>query len=127
MLPSKSNHMLSPFQLLHNSPPTYNHLRTFGCQCYPWLRPYKPNKLTLMSNNCIFIWYTQAQKGYRCYDLSTEKIYSSKHVIFDEDTFPYQPQAYILQICLQMQYILPICWYQSQHYSLILHPKKTTT
>lgn len=27
----------SPYQCLYNSTPSYNHLRVFGCYCYPWI------------------------------------------------------------------------------------------
>ena len=35
----------SPFEVLSGRTPNYHKLRTFGCQCYPWLVPYRTNKL----------------------------------------------------------------------------------
>jgi hypothetical protein len=68
--------------------PDYTTLRTFGCLCYPLLRPYANHKLTFRSKPCIFIGYGGNQKGYRCLDPTTNKVYLSRSVIFDETNFP---------------------------------------
>lgn len=46
---------LSPFQLLFPADPNYQKLRTFGCLCYPWLRPYGQNKFSPKSTPCVFL------------------------------------------------------------------------
>lgn len=75
------------FKLLHKHP-DYSLLKTFGCACYPLLRPYIPHKLSLRSTKCVFLGYSSTQKGYRCLDLKTNSVYTSRHVIFDELQFP---------------------------------------
>lgn len=82
--------MTTPYQTLNKTPPTFAHLKTFGWQCFPELRPYQPNKLTPISISCIFLGYAPMQKGYYCLDLLTRKVYTSRHVVFNEDIFPYQ-------------------------------------
>jgi hypothetical protein len=37
--------------------------------------------------------YSQLHKGYRCLHIPTQRIYLSRHVIFEEDTFPFQPSS----------------------------------
>jgi hypothetical protein len=66
----------------------YTLLRTFGCLCYPLLRLYANHKLSFRSKPCIFIGYGGNQKGYRCLDPITNKIFLSQSVIFDETQFP---------------------------------------
>jgi hypothetical protein len=39
--------------------------------------------------HCVFIGYALSQKGYKCLDLATNKIYISCHVLFDESHFPF--------------------------------------
>lgn len=36
-LPTAKFNFLTPFEVLYTHPPDYFILRTFGCQCYPWL------------------------------------------------------------------------------------------
>ncbi|PKU87110.1 Retrovirus-related Pol polyprotein from transposon TNT 1-94 [Dendrobium catenatum] len=88
-LPSSNTHHKSPYELLFGKTPSYERLRIFGCLCYPWLKPYSSNKLAPLSIPCVFIGYASAQKGYRCLDLKTNRIYTSCHVIFNESVFPY--------------------------------------
>lgn len=38
-------HHQSPYHHLYSKSPTYSHLKTFGCACFPFLRPYNNNKL----------------------------------------------------------------------------------
>lgn len=59
---------LSPYQKLFHNPPNYQKLRTFGCLCYPWLRPYAPNKLEFRSMPCVFVGYSLTQSAYQCLD-----------------------------------------------------------
>ena len=78
----------SPYEKLFCHSPDYSSLRVFGCACYPWLRLYVTNKLCLRSTKCIFIRYSPAHKGYCCLDPITGRVYVSRHVTFDENTFP---------------------------------------
>ncbi|WVZ67851.1 hypothetical protein U9M48_016875 [Paspalum notatum var. saurae] len=87
--PSSSIQHDIPFTRPHNQPPTYNHLRVFGCLCYPNMQATSKHKLAPRSTACVFLGYPPSHKGYRCLDLSTRRIIISRHVIFDETTFPF--------------------------------------
>nr|AOG75315.1 integrase [Mirabilis jalapa]AOW44033.1 integrase [Mirabilis jalapa] len=78
-----------PHELLFGSLPTYDHLRIFGCLCYPNLTPMISHKLEPRSTPCVFLGYPPTQKGYCCFDLENKKIITSRHVTFDETVFPY--------------------------------------
>uniref|UniRef100_A0A2N9GPX8 Retroviral polymerase SH3-like domain-containing protein n=1 Tax=Fagus sylvatica TaxID=28930 RepID=A0A2N9GPX8_FAGSY len=88
-LPTPILNSTSPYKVLFNTHPDYSHLRTFGCACYPYLGPYKHDKLSPKSILCVFLGYSTHSKGYRCLDPKTNKIYTSRHVVFDESTFPF--------------------------------------
>ncbi|PKU87463.1 Retrovirus-related Pol polyprotein from transposon TNT 1-94 [Dendrobium catenatum] len=90
-LPSPNTLNKSPYHLLYQSPPDYSILRQFGCRCYPWTKPLSPHKLAPRSISCIFLGYTINQKGFKCFDPITNKIISSRHVQFDESSFPFLP------------------------------------
>lgn len=80
----------SPFQLLFQSVPNYTKLRTFGCLCYPWLRPYGQNKFSPKSTPCVFMGYSLSQSAFLCLDVTTSRIYVSRHVEFHESVFPFR-------------------------------------
>lgn len=67
----------SPNEILFNELPNYNLLKTFGCLCYPHLRPYTSNKFTSRSEKCVFLGYSSIHLGYRCLSLISNKIYIS--------------------------------------------------
>ncbi|CAL9245815.1 unnamed protein product [Arabidopsis halleri] len=86
--PSKAIHNQIPFQLLFQKQPTYEHLRVFGCLCFPNINHSNLTKLSARSTPCLFLGYPSQHRGYRCMDLKTRKIIISRHVIFDETKFP---------------------------------------
>ncbi|KAJ9567550.1 hypothetical protein OSB04_003516 [Centaurea solstitialis] len=88
-MPSRTNSTISPFEHLFKHKPDFSFLRVFGCQCYPHLRPYNHNKMDLRSTSCIFLGYSTAHHGYRCFDPDTERIYIARHVRFNENSFPF--------------------------------------
>lgn len=83
----------SPYQKLYHKSPDYCFLITFGCLCYPFLRPYNTHKLDFRSLPCVFLGYSVAHKGYLCFHKPTSRIYISRHVVFNEDVFPYSLHA----------------------------------
>jgi hypothetical protein len=87
--PSSSIRHEVPYTRLYNTPPSYEHLRAFGCLCYPNLQATSLHKLAPRSVTCVFLGYPSAHKGYRCLDLSTRRIIISHHVVFDELSFPF--------------------------------------
>jgi hypothetical protein len=88
-LPSTACSVPTPHQALFGSPPHYDHLRVFGCACYPNTAATVPHKLAPRSTLCVFLGYSPDHNGYRCLDLSSRRILISRHVVFDESAFPY--------------------------------------
>ena len=87
-MPTPVLNNVSPFTKLHGKLPDYKFLRTFGCSCFPLLRPYNNHKLNFHTQKCLMIGYSPIHKGYKCLD-STGKTYIARHVQFNESEFPY--------------------------------------
>ncbi|KAK8921769.1 hypothetical protein KSP39_PZI020770 [Platanthera zijinensis] len=87
-LPSPVLGNLTPHHLAFGKPPDYSSLKVFGCSCFPLLPPTGRTKLMSPSIHCIFIGYSSTHKGYRCLHFPTGRIYISRHVTFDESSFP---------------------------------------
>jgi hypothetical protein len=56
----------------------------FGCIAYVHVLDEKRSKLDPKAEKCIFIGYSLEQKKYRCFNPSTQKLYMSRDVVFDE-------------------------------------------
>jgi hypothetical protein len=82
---------ISLFQKLFNTPLDYTSLRVFGCKFFSLLRPYTAHKLEFRSKPCIFVGYSHA--GYRCLDITTNRVFLSGNVVFDESSFPAKDHA----------------------------------
>jgi hypothetical protein len=87
-LPTTTIQAACPHLALFGSAPSYEHLRVFGCTCYPNTTATAPHKLSPRSTWCFFLGYCADHKGYRCLDLLTNRLIVSRHVVFDEDRFP---------------------------------------
>jgi len=79
----------SPFEKLFHTTPDYTFLKSFGCACYPNLRPYNSHKFSPRLKECVFLGYSQKHKGYKCLHLESDRMYISRDVIFHEDRFPF--------------------------------------
>jgi hypothetical protein len=77
-----------PHLALFGFAPSYEHLRIFGCTCYPNTTATAPHNLSPCSTRCVFLGYSADHKGYHCLDLLTNSLIVSRHVVFDEDSFP---------------------------------------
>lgn len=89
ILPTPKLQLDSPYSKIHHHQPSYEHLRVFGCACYPCLRPYTQHKFDPRSLTCVFLGYSERHKGYRCLVPTDGRIYISRHVVFDENFFPF--------------------------------------
>ena len=82
----------TPYELLRGRKPNISHLRCFGAKCYVhnngknWLSKFDP-----LSDEAVFIGYSNHSKAYRVYNKRTLCVEESIHVIFDEnDLLTYQ-------------------------------------
>jgi len=75
----------SLFECMFRHIPGYNFLHTFGCLCFPFLRPYHAHKLDFRSFPCVFLGYSSSHLGYYCLDLASHRIYVSRL----ENIFPF--------------------------------------
>ena len=58
ILPTKTLKLSTPQFALYGAAPSYDHLRVFGCKCYPNLSATAPHKLSPRSTQCVFFWVT---------------------------------------------------------------------
>lgn len=80
----------SPFEYLFKKLPDYVHLRTFGCACYPLPKPY--NSLKTKTYQCLFLGYPLEYRGYLCYDMRNDKIYTPRHAFY-KPIFPFSSSS----------------------------------
>lgn len=78
-----------PYEKLFQTKPNYTFLTTFGCLCFPNLRPYNSHKPQFRSTSCTFLGYSPVHKGYRC-RASDSRVYISRHVTFHKNIFPFK-------------------------------------
>jgi hypothetical protein len=89
ILPTKTLNFSTPYFSLHGTHPLYEHLRVFGCKCYPNLSATAAHKLAPRSALCVFLGYSLHHKGYICLDRHTNHVIISRHVVFEESSFPF--------------------------------------
>jgi hypothetical protein len=89
LLPTKAISAPTPYFALFGTTPPYAHLRVFGCACYPNTSTTTLYKLAPRSCRCVFLGYSSDHKRYRCLDLTTNHLLMSRHVVFDESSFPF--------------------------------------
>jgi len=85
------NHFLdfkSSFGVLQVTSPDLSHLKVFGFSYFMHLSSSQRDKLDSRATKCIFLGYSQTQKGYKCDDPSLKKMYVLRDVRFIED-IPY--------------------------------------
>ena len=88
-LPTKVLDFSSPLEILFKETPNYAGMRTFGCACWPNLRPFNTHKLQFRSKQCVFLGYSNLHKGFKCLDVAEGHVYISRDVVFDETIFPF--------------------------------------
>jgi hypothetical protein len=84
-------HGMTPKEKFIGKKPNVSHLRVFGCIRYVHVPDEKRSKLDPKAEKCIFIGYSLEQKGYRCFNPSTQKLQVSRDVVFDEMVSWYPP------------------------------------
>ena len=93
LLPTKTLASSTPHLALFGVAPSYDHLRVFSCACYPNLSSTAAHKLAPRSTLYVFLGYSAHHKGYRCLDLQSNRVIISRHVVFDETSFPFSRQS----------------------------------
>ena len=88
-VPSKSLGNKSTYEMLFHSPPSYHHLKCFGCLCFVSTLPHNGNKFAPRARKCVFLGYPYDIKGYKVLHLESNSVYISRDVIFHEHIFPY--------------------------------------
>jgi hypothetical protein len=87
-IPTKVLEFSSPLELLFKEKPNHCILRTFGCTCWPNLRPFNTHKLQFRSKQYVFLGYSNLHKGFKCLDVTAGWVYISHDVVFDETLYP---------------------------------------
>lgn len=95
-MPLSSIKNKSPYELLFRRTPEYNGLKILGFLCFPYLRDHNKNKFERKSYPCVFIGYSPLHKHYRCLQPETNRVYTSRHVVFYETIFSFEKLKSVL-------------------------------
>jgi hypothetical protein len=74
----------TPYELWKNRKPNISYFHIFGCFCYILNTKENLGKFDSKSDKAIFLGYSTNSKGYRIYNLRTQTMEISMHIVFDE-------------------------------------------
>jgi len=77
-------HVMTFEEKFTSKKPNVSHLKVFGCIAYMHVIDKKRSKQDPKAKKCIFIRYSLKQKGYRCFNPSTQKLQVNEDVVFNE-------------------------------------------
>ena len=83
----------TPYELLYKEPPTYEHLRIFGCLAFATNPQFSTDKFDVRGIPYVHLGYPSTKKGYRLLNLTNMEEFISRNVIFKEKVFPFQPNC----------------------------------
>jgi hypothetical protein len=75
--------------MLYGQAPSYDHLKVFGCLCYAHNLGKTSEKFASRSRKCVFVGYPSGKKGWKLFDLDSQRYFVSRDVKFFETEFPY--------------------------------------
>ena len=87
----------TPFEALYKRPPTFHHLKVFGCKCYATV-VHPKQKFEPRAIPCVFMGYPCGHKGYKLYDMQSKKLFISRQVKFCEDDFLFSSASQTLTL-----------------------------
>jgi transposase InsO family protein len=81
---TSTNSSMTPYELAFKDKPRLDHLRVFGSVGYAHVDKAKHTKLEPKSFTCMFLGYAENVKGYRVYDLKSNKVKVTRSMKLDE-------------------------------------------
>ena len=75
---------VTPYQAWFDEKPSAGHLRRFGCTAFAHIPKDERKKLDSKTRKCVMLGYGATVKGYRLYDVDSQRIIHSRDVAFDE-------------------------------------------
>jgi len=90
--PNKKLDLKVAEEIWSGKPPSYKHLRVFGCEAYCHIPKEFRDKLAPKSKKCIFLGYGESgEMGFRLWDPEARKIIRSNDVFFNEEKMHKKP------------------------------------
>jgi hypothetical protein len=83
-LPTRALQNKTPYEAWHSYKPTLQNLKIFGCLCFAYVPQVRRDKLDRKAEADIFVGYNNVTKGYRVFQLQTEKVIVSRDIKFIE-------------------------------------------
>jgi len=80
--------------MLFGKPPNYDHFKIFGCLVFAATQYREHDKFQPRGIPCVFLGYSATQKGYKLLDLTTNKVFVSRDVKFEEHIFPFHNNSH---------------------------------
>ena len=87
---------MTPLQAFSGKKPSTAHLRIFGCECFVHVPNANKTKWDPKSSKCIFLGYSEEEKGYHLYNSITKKVIVSRDVVFNERPHQLEEEASFL-------------------------------
>lgn len=80
----------TPYEVLFNKCPTYDHLRVLGCLCFASSPTHSRHKMAARGRKCVLLGYPANIKGFLLFDLDAKVVFISRDVQFYEHIFPFK-------------------------------------
>lgn len=86
--PCKTINFKTPYEMVFKKEPSLDHLRVFGCKCYPLILNKDRDKFEPTARpNCVLVGYDNSDGIYWIFNKSTKSIFRSRDVTFNEQMF----------------------------------------